>query len=139
MDLSALRLGHNSVSVLYHRCIAVCAPSKNVPSYASDSRIHCDVPEVDVIGFFPPLTDAIARRHQDSNMPGVFRKDWETFRRSTQCLFWHFIVTYLSLYICICRDICSFFPSISATSVLSLVVVCQHIPTLATGEEQQSS
>jgi hypothetical protein len=40
-----------------------------------------------------------------SNMLGTFRKDWETGTHSTQCLFWHFIVTYLCLCICICRHI----------------------------------
>jgi hypothetical protein len=57
-------------------------------------------------------TDAVARGHQDygthSNVLGMFREDWETGTHSTQCLFWHFIVTHLCLYICICRHIVPF-------------------------------
>jgi hypothetical protein len=142
------------ISVLYERCIAVCVPSENVPWNVCrcakhrrirfwHNRIHCDVTEVVAVGFLLPLN----RRHcssapglrRHSHMPGVFRTAWETGMRSTQCLFWHFILTYLCLHICICRHICSFFPTFLAITVLSHMVVCQHIPTLAPGEEQQSS
>jgi hypothetical protein len=60
-------------------------------------------------------------------MLGVFRKDWETGTHSMQCLFWHFILTYLCLYICICRHIVPFSRTFPATTVLRLVMVCQHL------------
>lgn len=142
MDVSALRLCHNSISVLYQRCIAVYALSKNVPSNVRQcaehrwnrfwhNRMHCDVTEVDAFGFLPPLNG----RHCSStpglrthaSLTGVLRKSWETGTHSTQCLFWHFIMTYLCHYIYICRHNCSFFPTFPTTAVLSLVVFCQQL------------
>ena len=89
LDVSALRLGHNPISVLYQRCIAVCARSKNVPSKVCHSakrkwrriwhnRMHCDVTEVEVIGFFPLWNRRRCswasglRKH--TNMLGVLRE-----------------------------------------------------------------
>lgn len=91
-----------------------CARSKNAPSKFRQcafwhNRMHCDVIEVNAFGFLPPLNgrhcSSAPRLRTHSNLPGVFRKDWETGTHSTQCLFWHFTMTCLCLCICIYRHI----------------------------------
>jgi hypothetical protein len=117
------------------------ASVQNISEYASDTIAYTVMSQKSMpLGFLSPLNrphcSSAPGLRTHSDIPGVFRKDWETGMRSTRCLFWHFILTYLCLYICICKHTCSFFLAFPAIAVLSHMVVCQHIPTLAPGEEQ---
>jgi len=82
-----MRLGHNCISVLYQRCIAVYAPSKNVPSRVCQcakhqwirfwhNRTHYDVTEVEAVGFLP-LSDAVALGLQDRERTHICRECFE--------------------------------------------------------------
>lgn len=115
---------YGSVTTLYQCCISAAllsvpvlkmflqrsATAQNVSEDASDT-IACTVmsqKSKSLVSFLFE-TDAVARGRQDCESTQICwvccGKDWETGTHSPQCLFWHFIVTYLCLYVCICRHI----------------------------------